>query len=269
MDAQFFDLRATHNPHRWYLPLTDDVCVGLPQNSFMYGGIGLAASIAALERTCGRPVIWATAQYLSFARPGSVVDFDVWTPVVGRNTTQARVSGHVGDKEIVTVTAALGSRPSSLSHQWVTPQEIPPPDACVPARLWPPQGKNLNSRVDIRVAPDSFAARPRDGQVSADGRNVIWIRTFEDYPIDSAMLAVFADYVPSGIGVALGRQGGGNSLDNTLRIVRIVPTRWVLCDIRISALHAGFAHGYAHLYAETGELMAVASQSVIVRGIDE
>lgn len=69
MSALFFDLQATHNPHRWYLPLTDEVCVGPPDNLFMYGGIGLASAIAAMERTCGRPVIWATAQYLSYARP--------------------------------------------------------------------------------------------------------------------------------------------------------------------------------------------------------
>ena len=26
----FFDLRSTHNPHRWYMPLTPAVCVGPP-----------------------------------------------------------------------------------------------------------------------------------------------------------------------------------------------------------------------------------------------
>ena len=40
--------------------------------AFMFGGVGLAAAVGAMERTCERPVIWATAQYLSYARPPSV-----------------------------------------------------------------------------------------------------------------------------------------------------------------------------------------------------
>ena len=69
----------------------------------------------------------------------------------------------------------------------------------------------------------------------------------------------------SGLGAALGRHAGGNSLDNTLRIRRIVPTDWVLCDIRMLGVHGGFAHGAMYLYARDGELMATGSQSLIVR----
>src|SRR4051795_1544712 len=120
MDRLFFDLRATHNPHRWFMPLTPDVCVGRPDEMFMFGGVGLASAIGAMERTTGRPLIWATAQYLAYARPPSVVDLDVWVPAAGKYNSQARVIGHVGDKEIFTVNAALGARPSELSGQWLT-----------------------------------------------------------------------------------------------------------------------------------------------------
>ena len=41
MDKLFFDLRATHNPHRWFMPVTPDICVGPPGNAFMFGGVGL------------------------------------------------------------------------------------------------------------------------------------------------------------------------------------------------------------------------------------
>src|SRR3569623_624084 len=119
MSDAFFELLAPHNSHRWYLPLTSVVCVGPPGNQFMFGGIGLAAAIKAMEGTCGRPVIWATAQYLSYAKPPSVVDLDVWTPAEGKSNTQARVIGHVDDKEILTVNAALGTRPNDISRQWV------------------------------------------------------------------------------------------------------------------------------------------------------
>jgi acyl-CoA thioesterase-2 len=72
--------------------------------------------------------------------------------------------------------------------------------------------------------------------------------------------------VPFGISQALGLAGGGNSsLDNTLRVYRLVPTEWVLLDIRIDAVARGFGHGVVHIWAEDGTLLATASQSTIVR----
>ena len=73
------------------------------------------------------------------------------------------------------------------------------------------------------------------------------------------------DFVPFGIGQALGRAGGGNSLDNTIRVATLVPTEWVLLDIRIIAVGHGFANGAVLLWAPDGTLMATASQSTIVR----
>ena len=54
-------------------------------------------------------------------------------------------------------------------------------------------------------------------------------------------------------------------LDNSIRILRPVPTAWVLCDIQIHGVHDGFAHGQIHLWSETGVLMATGGQSAIVR----
>jgi acyl-CoA thioesterase-2 len=264
MDHLFFDLRATHNPHRWFMPLSPAVCVGRADNLFMFGGVGLASAIGAMERTCGRPVIWATAQYLSYARPPSVVDLDVWTPAVGKHITQARVIGHVGDKEIFTVNAALGARPSEFSRQWLAMPDAPRPEDCEPADHWRGVGHGLHSRIEVRVAKGRYGA-DRDGNPEEDGRSLLWIRPRERFAIDASMLAIMADFVPSGIGNALGRNAGGNSLDNTLRVRRIVPTEWVLCDIRILGVHGGFGHGAMYLFAQDGELMATASQTLIVR----
>ena len=90
-----------------------------------------------------------------------------------------------------------------------------------------------------------------------------------DHAIDASMLAIFADHVPSGIGAALGKDAGGNSLDNTIRIVRLAPTDWVLCDINIHAVHGGFGHGAMRLFTREGLLLATASQSCIVRMHDQ
>jgi acyl-CoA thioesterase len=205
-------------------------------------------------------VVWATAQYLSYARPPSVVDLDVWTPAVGKHNTQARVVGHVDDREIFTVNAALGSRPSDISQQWVEMPDAPPPEDCEPAGRWRGDGESLHSRIEVRQAKGRRTGNPEE-----DGRSLLWIRPRERFAIDASMLAIMADFVPSGLGSALGLNAGGNSLDNTIRIRRVVPTEWVLCDIRIHGVHGGFGHGSMHQFAQDGELMATASQSVIVR----
>jgi acyl-CoA thioesterase len=50
-----------------------------------------------------------------------------------------------------------------------------------------------------------------------------------------------------------------------LRVMNLVPTTWVLLDIRVQGVARGFGHGLVHMFAEDGTLMATASQSCIVR----
>jgi acyl-CoA thioesterase II len=105
-----------------------------------------------------------------------------------------------------------------------------------------------------------------EGNPAPDGRSLLWARMPDLLdPQSGASLAILGDYVPFGIGQALGRTGGGNSLDNTLRVYRLVPTEWVLLDIRIHAVANGFGHGVVHLWSQDGTLLATASQSTIVR----
>jgi acyl-CoA thioesterase len=124
------------------------------------------------------------------------------------------------------------------------------------------QPNTMSARLELRAPFDRRGRSPTDGCLSPDGRLLFWIRTKDDLPVDTSQLAIFADFIPSGVAAAVGGGLGGTSLDNTLRLIRIVPTRWVLCDIAIHAIHGGIAHGEIRLFAETGELMALASQSV-------
>src|SRR5262249_29122915 len=103
----FLGLRPTHNPHRWVLPGVPGISTGA---RFLVGGCGLAACVAALETTTGRPLVYATAQYLAYAKTSSILDIDVFVEVAGHHVTQARAVGHVNDREILTVNAALGRR---------------------------------------------------------------------------------------------------------------------------------------------------------------
>jgi acyl-CoA thioesterase len=265
MDARtFLGLEATHNPHRWYLPVVPGLCTG---DMFLFGGCGLAAAIEALEATTGRPLVWATAQYLSYARPPSVMDIDVIVPVTGRSITQARAIAHVGDTEILTVNAALGHRDIPAEGTWPTPPDVPSPEACEVRGFRREVDDSIMRRIDVRLAN---ARNPfdLDGSPSPKGHSSLWARIPDMLEPSAAALAVLGDYVPFGIGQALGEAAGGNSLDNTLRIARLVPTEWVLIDIRIEAIANGFGHGHIYLWAQDGTLLATASQSTIVRWWD-
>ena len=268
-DSPFIDLQSTHNPHRWYLPVEERYCVGPPGNKFLFGGVGLATAIAALERSTERPCIWATAQYLSFANPGDVVDVDVRSPKAGKHITQARVLAHVKDREIFTCNAAVGAREAEHSHQWIDMPDVAKADDCPSMPRFGPEADDLHAHLDMRVAQGRYApGRKVEGGLSEDGRVVLWGRLRNGAAIDATTLAVINDFVPSGTSHALGLPAGATSLDNTLRIRRIVETEWVCCDIQIEGVHNGFVHGRVAMFADDGELMATGSQSGIIRVFD-
>lgn len=261
------ELASGPNPLRSSLAVTSSVCVGAPDAQFLFGGAGLAACIAALESATGRPAVWVAAQYLSYARPPSRLDLEVIVPVTGKHSSQARVVGRVGDTEILTVNAALGSRPETLALQWPVAPPAPPPEECPDMTDgWQRAADDIRSRIDLRVVRGRYGPARAEGGPSLDGHSVLWARLCDpSVPVDRVALAVLADFLPSGIGHAIGAMAGGNSLDNTIRYARVVPTEWVLLDTRIHAVANGFGHGRMHLFAEDGTLMATASQSVIVR----
>ena len=262
MDAQqFLGLTPSHNPYRWHLEVNQGLSTA---GGFLFGGCGLGAAIGALEGTTGRPLVWATAQYLSYAQPPSVLDIDVDIVVDGRNSTQARATGRVADREIFTVNAALGSRPLDIDQTFVTPLEVPPPEQCDPRPLRIPGEESIMSRLELRLAKARTWEDLRGNPVE-NGHSALWARIPELLEPSAATLAILGDYVPFGIGQAIGAFAGGNSLDNTLRIRRIVPTEWILLDIQVDGIANGFGHGTVHLYAQDGTLMASASQSTIVR----
>jgi len=266
MDARtWLGLEPTHNPMRWVLPVTPGISTVGP---FLFGGCALGAAIAAMEGTTGRPVVWATAQYLSYAHPPSILDIDVTIGAKGHSVTQARVVGHVADTEIVTVNAALGIRDMPVEGSWVEFPNVPLPEDCEVRGPRVPGTESIMDRIDVRLA-SARSWNEIEGHPAPAGRSMLWARMPDLLDLSSgASLAILGDYVPFGIGQALGRAGGGNSLDNTLRVYRLVPTDWVLLDIRIHAVAHGFGHGAVHLWSDDGTLLATASQSTIVRLMD-
>ncbi len=262
MDSRaFLGLVPSHNPYRWSMEVGPRVVTG---GGFLFGGCGLGAAISAMEGTSGRECVWATGQYLSYAKPGEVVDIDVTLAVEGHQITQARAVCHVGNREILTVNAALGAREFPISGQFEHVDAVPPPDD-LPLR---PQRFDTTGTISEQL--DQRLVKGRDFDqldgTPSDGRTLMWARMpalLEG--IDAASLAILGDFVPMGVGQAFGIRGSGNSLDNTLRVARLVPTDWVLLDIRVHAVERGFGHGLVHMFTEDGTLLATASQSCIVR----
>ncbi len=260
MDARtWLGLEPSHNPHRWHLPVSKGISTG---HRAMFGGSGLGAAIAAMEGTSDRPVVWATAQYLLFAKVGTVVDFDVTLAVHGKKTTQARAVGHVGGTEIITVNAALGTRSYPEERTYCLPPEVQKPEICPIRERFSNVNDSLDSRIEQRWALPLGAKEPTEIE---PGRIAVWSRMPELLEPSAAMFAVLGDYVPMGISFIQQGKAGSTSLDNTLRVIDLVPSDWYLLDIRVDAIASGFGHGVIHIWSEDGTLCAIGSQSCIVR----
>jgi acyl-CoA thioesterase len=261
MDAtEFLGLCATHNPVRWYLEVVPGICT---DDQFLFGGCGLGAAIEALERTTGRRAVWAAAQYLSFAHPPDIMDIDVTVARAGQQTTQARAVAHVGDREILAVSAALGQRDTMYDGQWARFPDVPAPEDCPPRQRISRVDDSLAQRLEMRLARGRDLSA-LDG-VRDDGHSALWARFPAGLDVSAAALAILGDYVPFGVAQALGKPVTGSSLDNTLRVCSLVRTEWVLIDVRVHAVAHGFGHGRVELWAEDGTLLATASQSCVVR----
>lgn len=223
------------------------------------GGISVGNAIDALERATGKPLIWTSAQFLSFALAGVELDLRIDLPSEGRNITQARVTGVEGDREVFTMTAALGGRDGHPAWTFATMPSAPPPDECEP-RVHadaPDDIVSIHTYFDERTVPSPNA--------TSDGISLRWTRCTEVTTMSASLLAVIADFLPGASRIATGGDFGTNSLDNTLRIHDIVPTEWVLTQTHITTVRSGLFHGSMMLFAEDGTLLATANQSGIAR----
>lgn len=256
----FLGLEQADDPTRARLPIAEGVCT--PMGS-LYGGAGLAAGVVAMEEATARPALWATAQFLATGYPPAIADLEVSLAAEGAGVSQARVVGRVEGVELFVVTGAFGERPLEATGRWLTPPEVPAPDACPERVHWRPILGGIATRFEVRLVegrqPDELDGTP------GSGRTVLWARLPELDALSAGALGLLADHVPFGIGQAFGRRASGTSLDTTLRVVTLAPTDWVLLDVRIVAVARGIAHGHMVMWAEDGTLLATASQSAVVR----
>ena len=106
MDARtFLGMEPDGDDLHWRMRVTPQLTT--PGN-FLFGGCALGAALVALESASGRPTVWATGHYLSYALTDAELLWDITLAAVGGHVTQGRAVGSVDGREILTVNAALG-----------------------------------------------------------------------------------------------------------------------------------------------------------------
>jgi acyl-CoA thioesterase len=219
-----------------------------------YGGTGIAVATAMMEAETGRAALWATAQFVGTADVGERFDCHVDVLAAGRNTSQLRMTGMVGDRLVLAAIGATGdARAGPLNVQFGTMPHVPGPDETPD---WRP---NMTFPIPTDVASWLSIVELR-GAATPGVDSAMWAR-MRDMPQTRATLGFLADMVPSRVVSAAGRMGAGTSLDNAMRYGPRPETDWILVEFDPYFAAGGYAHGGARLWAQDGTLLGVASQT--------
>lgn len=242
----------------------EPLCVGPPAHQFLFGGIALAAAIEAMERRTGRPALFASAQFLTWARPGDTLCFDTEIIADGRVVRQCRVTGRSGQPAFLHVQGACGGHDSAIAHRDVAMPAVPPPDACPGRSMAWRLSTNLNALLEFRLASGAIP-HPTDWSGPGGVDLACWIRARCGAPLDRRLLTVVADCAFLALDDALGPATRGSSLDNAIRFVAAPVGEWVLAAMHVDGGENGIAHITTRLLSEDGVLLAVAGQTMRLR----
>ena len=237
-----------HAVGRWSFELTSPLT---RHDGKLYGGTGIAVTVATMEAETARDALWTTVQYAGSADIGERIDCHLEVLAEGRRTSQIRMSATVDDRIVLAAIGATGAtRTGPVEAQIPEMPDVPPPAACDQWETMRPwhDGKQQTSWLQI--------AEMR----RVPGTDAIWAR-MRDHTQTRASVAFLADMVPSSIVRAAGKNGGGTSLDNSMRFGRLTSTNWILLDMDPWFATGGYLHGAARVWAQDGTLMGVASQT--------
>lgn len=256
-------LRPTEVGHRWQQVVGPAVTA---PSGALQGGAALAAAMEAAQNTTGRPLRWATAQFVSHVQRGSVVDIDVTTVVDGPHLSQVRATASCAGTEILTMLAALGERPFDHLGVWPTAPEVSPPEECAERAVPGSPAHSMLETFDRRSAIGRSYTEV-DG-LPGPGRSASWFRLpGGSRQVSAGDLAVFGDFLMLEFADALGIACTGASLDNTVRVANVASTEWVLLDASVHAVTGGLGYGQAHLWTREGELLGTTSQTLVLRAL--
>jgi acyl-CoA thioesterase len=256
-DIDFHQLRPGADDGQMVLTVEERLCTPF---GFLYGGTGISAATTVAESVAGKPLVWITVQYVSNAFPGEDVTFAATVVAAGRSTTQIQIRATVGDRLILTAMSSHTDRPTGDEVHRGSPPAAPLPDEL--DRFVMPfeatgQITSFVDAMDRRIHLDSEAL--------AAGHLTMWVRMPSWSGPSAARLGHIADVVPVALFLTLGRSPGATSLDNTLRVIDPDATEWVLMDVEAQGLARSIGHGQVRMWSSDGRLLAVGSQSAILR----
>jgi acyl-CoA thioesterase len=233
-----------------------------PRGSF-YGGAGLALACAMMEHVTARSAVWCTVQFVSGAAFGDRLELSSDVAAHGHRTSQARVVGRVDGREVFTAVGATGAEGGRITQTFATMPDVSSVDDSVP----------ISWSFDTEVAETHFGTTELCEAVVHGGTEgsttpgmALWARIGRTPAWTPALLAYVADLVPMSIHRALGgRQPGGMSLDNSIRVGPRSDSEWVLLALHPEAANDGYGHGSVHLWSPDGTLAGVAGQTFAFR----
>lgn len=254
---------------------------------YAFGGTTMAISIRAAVAHLGRDdldPVGAEATYCA-AIPCGPVALQVETLRNGRNGAQALVrcwaldegqDGTGPTRNDLVVAVVLGRRnPTELTFAGSRPPEVSDPLEC-PERET--AGESPFARIpyhhqtDFRIAMGNL----RWGEVVDPGEPeaASWFR-FKRSPMvagawEPAVLSVPGDILGAAVHAGIGGRSGFFfviSLQIGLKFVDEVRTDWVLQHSRAQSAAHGFTSGTAELYDEERKLVAVATQTALLRPV--
>jgi acyl-CoA thioesterase-2 len=260
--GRFLGVAPTADSTRWSFVVGPHV---LTRAGAMQGGALFAAAIVAMEGVADRSLAWATAQYLSHVGAGTTVDVAVTLDVHGHRLTQARAEASSDGNVVARVAGALGGRSFPGSGTWTSPPCVPPPSTC--DLVLDVQGIPRNEVWELRRALGR-QLHELDG-TAGDGATASWCRLPGGRrQVSAADLAIAGDFLMVHFADALGVPCSGNSLENTVRVARLVVTQWILLDGHVHFVGHGLGYGLAHLWSESGTLLGTASQTLVLRELN-
>jgi acyl-CoA thioesterase len=234
---------------RWSFELTSPLT---RHDGKLYGGAGIAVSVATMEAETARDALWTTTQFVGQADMGDRINCHVETLARGRRTSQVRVTGTVNDQIVFTALGATGeTRQGPIEIQVGTMPDVAGPE----------HGESWLARHRHWQDPDNPTSWFQIAEMRhVDEGRYIWARMHEGGQT-RATISFLADMVPSAVARAAGKMGGGTSLDNSIRYGAMTDTDWILLDMDPYFGSSGYLHGAARIWAQDGTLLAVASQT--------